>query len=57
MHIVAELWSCGEKLRARLYLLDKGLQQALHGKKLCIWHMGEQDLGWPVADTSMVGMP
>ena len=46
-----------EKLRARLHLLDKGLQQAFHGKKLCIWHMGVQNLGWPIADTTMMSMP
>lgn len=46
-----------EELRARPHLLYKGLQQALHGKKLCIWYMGVQDLGWPIADTSMMSMP
>lgn len=46
-----------EKLKARLHLLYKGLQQGFHGKKLCIWYMGVQDLGWPIADTSMMSMP
>lgn len=37
-------------------LLHQGLQQALHGQKLCIRYMGVQDLGRPVADTPMMSM-
>ena len=38
------------------HLLDKRLQQALHGQKLCIRHVSIQDLGGPVADTPMMSM-